>query len=192
MRCTDAQILDWLEPYQATLTRFIGNDQISEVLDRWAEPQRKFHTLGHLKDVIQCFRPEKMTLVVAAFYHDAVYEPGQRDNELRSADLLRTHARVDSEGTVASAVRIILSTADFRHKEAPDEQAFFRADCQVLLRDWEDLLVYEEQIRAEFQNVPEDEYLAGRSAFLENASGVFPENREFLLRLRNRIQARRT
>ncbi len=129
-----------------------------------------------------------MALVVAAFYHDAVYEPGQRDNELRSADLLRAHASVDSEGTVASAVRIILSTADFRHKEAPDEEIFFRADCQVLQRGWEDLLVYEEQIRAEFQNVPEGEYLAGRCAFLGNASRIFPENRELLLRLRDHIQ----
>lgn len=189
MRCTDARIPDWLEPYQPTLARFIGNDQMAEVLDRWTEPHRKFHSLGHLKDVIECFPPERTALVITAFYHDVVYEPGRRDNELRSADLLRTHALVDSKGIIASAVQIILSTADLRHKDAPDEEAFFRADCQVLLRDWEDLLVYEEQIRAEFQSIPECEYLVGRSAFLEDASTIFPENRELLLRLRDHIQA---
>lgn len=57
----------------------------------------------------------------------------------------------------------------------------------MLLRNWKELLVYEEQIRAEFQNVPAGEYLAGRSAFLENASRIFPENGKLLLRLWDHI-----
>ena len=191
----------WVQPYLESVVRFVGNDHVDECLERWREPHRKFHTLLHLQSVIECFPTEDPGFALAALYHDAVYEPGLPDNETKSAELLRKHsqeffpgvtdseARVNFDTVIAKANRIILSTAVFRHKEDPDEEAFFCADCQVLLGDWEALLVYEERIRAEFQNVHEALYMSGRCSFLENASEVFPENAELLLRLRDHVKA---
>lgn len=190
----------WLEPYGSSITKFISKNQFKEVLNRWAEPHRRFHTQAHLQSVIESISPQDVALILAAFYHDAVYEPGLPDNEAKSADLLRKHSQefsakssdlaapVDHGAIIDKATRIILSTAEFHHKEDPDEETFFRADCQALLGNWEALLVYEEQIRSEFQSVPRDQYLSGRCAFLEKASEVFPENAALLLYLRNHVK----
>jgi len=194
------KIAAWLRPYQGSITQFIGNSHFEEILDRWTEPHRKFHTQAHLRGVIESISPEDVALVLAAFYHDAVYEPGIPDNEAKSADLLCKHsqefaanspdpeARTDHGAIIAKATQIILSTAEFHHKQDPDEESFFRTDCQALLGNWEALLVYEEQICSEFQNVPQAQYLSGRCTFLEKASEVFPENAELLLRLRDHVK----
>src|SRR5688572_3529880 len=66
-----------------------------ELLDRWSEPQRRYHTLHHLGAVLSIvdanarFARNLAAVRLAAWFHDAVYDPtaGGGANEEASAEL---------------------------------------------------------------------------------------------------------
>ena len=70
-------------------TRGLGE----ELVGRYAEPHRRYHTLAHLEAVLdlvdefagEADDPDLVRL--AAWFHDAVYDPQRDDNEERSAVL---------------------------------------------------------------------------------------------------------
>src|SRR3954468_23299720 len=63
------------------------------LLARWQEPQRHYHTLTHLTavldhiDVLDTYASDPDVVRLAAWFHDAVYLPDRSENEERSAHL---------------------------------------------------------------------------------------------------------
>ena len=177
-------------PYIATLNKFLKPGSVEDIIGRWQEPHRAFHTLSHLQSILSAIEPNRAALVLAAFYHDAVYEPkpaSPKLNEQRSALLLLKHA--NASPVVDKAAAIIRSTANFCHKSDPLEEEFFLLDCQVLMGDLVSLSGYEQQIHKEFSCFPLQEYAKRRSEFLLEAAAQFPENKENLLQLRQQVLA---
>jgi predicted metal-dependent HD superfamily phosphohydrolase len=147
----------------------------AELLDRYAEPQRHYHTRQHLTE---CFaqwarlrelseRPGEVE--IALWFHDAIYEVRAHDNELRSAQWAEAAALAAG---VAPAVAgrlhaLVMATC---HAAAPagiDAELLVDVDLSILgaptARFWE----YERQIRREYAWVPELEYVSGRARVLE-------------------------
>ena len=156
------------------LSSFVGESNAKDLMARWREPHRGFHTYKHLRSVLEAFSESEHAFILASFYHDAVYVPGRRDNEAESAKVLLTHTQGNEDRRIVElAHRIVLSTADFEHKTDPDEERFFLADCAVLLRHINHLMRYEKEIRLEFSGIPQSDYIAGRCSFLEKASLVY-------------------
>lgn len=68
---------------------------VDALMDRYREPHRYYHTPTHIMLVIRTVhdlsammsRDPTPELVVAALYHDAIYDPRADDNEARSAEL---------------------------------------------------------------------------------------------------------
>ena len=70
-------------------------DMLEALRAAYATPPRAYHHFGHVEALLRLFdeveagpgwaRPREAWL--AMLYHDAVYEPGRRDNEARSAAL---------------------------------------------------------------------------------------------------------
>src|SRR5262245_14776867 len=63
-----------------------GAAEVEEVVARWGERQRCWHGLGHLRELLTTLRerpegPRRDALVLAAVYHDAIYDPRAGDNE---------------------------------------------------------------------------------------------------------------
>lgn len=177
-------------PYSANLNKFLKPGSLEDVLRRWQEPHRAFHTLAHLQSILISVDPSRVALVLAAFYHDAVYNPKPakpKENEQQSAALLLSQAQPSP--IIDKAVAIIRSTGSFCHKSDPLEEEFFTLDCQALLGDQEALAVYEQQIRKEFACFPVQDYVKGRAEFLLEASAQFPENKANLLQLRQQVLA---
>src|SRR5687767_4640444 len=76
------------------LTDFPGDPAVAaDLLRRWSEPHRRYHTLEHLQAVLAVvdehadLAADADAVRLAAWYHDAVYEPFATDNEARSAAL---------------------------------------------------------------------------------------------------------
>jgi len=64
----------------------------------WDDPKRKFHNIDHLKDVLAYIEKHKdkistydryVAIILAAFFHDAWYDPKDKFNEDKSIDLLK-------------------------------------------------------------------------------------------------------
>ncbi len=89
-----------LESFQALWNRSLKKrikDSRSADLHRrlilaYAEPQRAYHTLTHIRSCFDIFQDVRQlvanadALALAIWFHDAIYEIGAEDNEQRSAD----------------------------------------------------------------------------------------------------------
>ncbi|MGX4658299.1 HD domain-containing protein [Micromonospora sp. SCSIO 07396] len=149
-----------------------------DLLNRWREPHRRYHTEHHLRAVLDLVdrhadladRPERVAL--AAWTHDAVYDPraAADANERASAELaggLLTGLGVPA-GTVAEVRRLVLLTAG--HRTAPgdrDGALLCDADLAVLATPPEVYDGYAAAIRAEYAHVPEADFRAGRARVLD-------------------------
>jgi predicted metal-dependent HD superfamily phosphohydrolase len=146
----------------------------ADLAARYSEPGRHYHTLDHIRSVLDCIEtlwtdaPQALSL--AAWLHDVVYDSRAADNEQRSADYARAMlpALGVSPATIDETARLILLTRT--HEADPDDRAgqtLLDADLAILSADGPVYDAYADAIRREFAWVPEPDYRAGRSRVLE-------------------------
>jgi predicted metal-dependent HD superfamily phosphohydrolase len=163
-----------------TLLRPLGisddraNVVFADLVARYGEPQRHYHTLEHIGQVLAALDPElpKLTapvaVMLAAWFHDAIYDPRAPDNEEQSA----IHARqvLRSFGVAASLEervgQLILLTKTHQAGADTDGQLLLDADLSVLGAEEPEYDRYAAAIRQEYGWVPEAAYRSGRSAIL--------------------------
>jgi predicted metal-dependent HD superfamily phosphohydrolase len=147
----------------------IGED----LLRRYAEPHRRYHTTDHLADVLTRVdelasgREDRFLVRLAAWFHDAVYAipAGQVSNEEASARLaIRTLARVglEQEDLTQVARLVRLTETHVPGARDPEGELLCDADLAILAAEPAAYDRYVEQIREEYARVPEEEFLAGR------------------------------
>lgn len=148
-------------------------DVAAELAERYREPWRHYHTLDHVRAVLAALRdldPERPdVLAVVAWYHDAIYEPTQPDNEARSADLATDQltALGVPAADVARVADLVRATAG--HQVADDDHdgaRFLDADLSVLGAPRDRYRAYVAGVRAEFAFVADDAWRGGRAAVL--------------------------
>jgi predicted metal-dependent HD superfamily phosphohydrolase len=153
-----------------------GDGDGRELLLRWQEPHRRYHGEQHLATVLAHLdgladEADDIDAVrLAAWFHDAVYEPGAADNEEASAAL---SASILSDGGVP-AQRIAEVARLVRLTKAHDAAAQDRnggvlcdADLAVLGSDAAEYAQYAADIRAEYAHIDDDTFRAGRIAVLQ-------------------------
>ena len=153
----------WISQWQA-ITGQPGDPALRDaLLARYSEPHRHYHTLQHLDACLrhcvllcaQADHPHEITL--ALWFHDAIYDIGAPDNELRSADWARDallHAGADAR----AAQRVHDLIAATRHDTAPqsrDQEILLDADLAILGASSAVFDAYEQQIHAEYHAVPQ-------------------------------------
>ncbi|WP_431043704.1 HD domain-containing protein [Streptomyces sp. P1-3] len=145
------------------------------LLTRWAEPQRHYHTTTHLLavldhvDTLSAHAADPDTVRLAAWFHDAVYLPERSTNEERSARLAeRALAEAGvPEPRVHEVSRLVLLTLG--HDPAPGDtngEALCDADLAVLAGSPQQYATYAAAVRQEYGFVPHDAFREGRSAVL--------------------------
>ena len=149
----------------------------AELDKRYAEPHRRYHTREHLTAVLDLVdelaghaaAPDAVRL--AAWFHDAVYDPERADNEERSARLAaRMLADTDlPPGTVEQVVRLVELTASHAPEDDdPDGQVLCDADLAILGADPEKYAAYAAAVREEYAFVPDEVFKAGRAQVLNS------------------------
>ncbi|MGW0208870.1 HD domain-containing protein [Streptomyces sp. NPDC003233] len=145
------------------------------LLARWQEPQRRYHTPAHLTavldhiDVLEKYAADPDVVRLAAWFHDAVYLPERSENEERSARLAERalpEAGVRAE-TTAEVARLVRLT--FTHDPADDDrngEVLCDADLAILAAPPSAYAVYTAEVREEYHFVPNDAFKEGRSAVL--------------------------
>ncbi|MGV3618464.1 MAG: metal-dependent phosphohydrolase [Fimbriimonas sp.] len=129
----------------------------------YSEPQRRYHDLAHLEEVVASLEDADDEVLLAALFHDSVYDPRRGDNEARSAEALRERVPTASDRAVAA----ILATQTHQTDD-PGIAELLDADLAVLGRPWEGYAAYARQIREEYAHVPDDAFAAGRAKVLRS------------------------
>jgi len=134
----------------------------------YAEPHRAYHTCAHLRDVLERLQDDARDdrLQLAAWFHDAVYDPRRRDNEERSAvlalSLLLERGYAPTEAAfVAEAVR-----ATAGHGGGDAVAPLLDADLAILAAHDATYRAYAAAVRHEYAHVPGWMFAHGRAAFL--------------------------
>jgi predicted metal-dependent HD superfamily phosphohydrolase len=145
---------------------------LQALLAAYQEPHRAYHGLRHLAHVLDELEGVPLrdpAVALAAWYHDAVYRPGRRDNEARSAALARSALVALGLGPLAERVEVLI-LATRLHRAGPDDDAarlFLDADLAILGADPGAYARYAEGVRAEHRAIPDLLFRRGRRAFLE-------------------------
>ncbi|AZQ72993.1 MULTISPECIES: hypothetical protein [Streptomyces] len=146
-----------------------------DLLARWGEPQRRYHTVDHLAavlghlDALAPHAEDIETVRLAAWFHDAVYRPDRSENEERSAHLAERalpELGLDHTRTTEVARLVRLTTS---HDPAPgdrDGETLCDADLAVLGGTPHEYAHYAAAVREEYGFVPDDVFREGRAAVL--------------------------
>ena len=130
---------------------------------RYAEPHRAYHTQSHIDAMLTGFQvlgdgiADPAAVELAIWYHDAIYDPAAKDNEARSAALMR--AELDGLADPAlldRACMLVRATADHAvPADCPpslqaDAALFLDLDMAVLGADHAAYMAYEAGVAAEY------------------------------------------
>ena len=150
-----------------------------DLVRRYQEPGRHYHTLRHIAEMTAAFRLLTATdrteaqhvrmpvCLLAIHFHDAVYDPRSADNEVRSAELAATVlAGLGCPDEVIDEVRrLVLATAT--HVSSATDEAFVNdADLRVLARPAPSYDRYVRRVRLEYAWVGEQAWAQGRAGVL--------------------------
>jgi predicted metal-dependent HD superfamily phosphohydrolase len=188
------------------LTRLLGidDDEASRVLvdlaRRHEEAHRAYHTLAHVRHVLDVVAfiaehervDDPVAVRLAAWFHDAIYDPGAHDNEARSAKFaaeVLTDWQVPAD-RVAHVHSLVLATAHHL-PETSDEAVLVDADLAILASDPDTYRLYTRAVRVEYGHLDEHAWRAGRAAFLRGMLDREPLFSTRTMRRRGEAVARR-
>ena len=175
----------WVQAHEA-LSIEPDVDEIERLLALWSGPGRFHHGLDHLRHCLIVIdlmgedeSPVRRALIsLAAFYHDAVYDVGAKDNEAQSAAMLISYAIKAGLAKVEMdhAAKLIIWTKN-HWENRQDNRAWAimnDADLAVLATSSEDYTKYAENVWKEYSALySRKDFVTGRMAFLE---GIMDKN----------------
>lgn len=163
---------------------------IKTILSMWNESHRSYHNLNHLNDLISQINENKSKysekeydkLILTALFHDVVYDPTSQTNEEDSANFLIECVVDKTNSDILDIKQMILDTKT--HNSTTNlSESFNNYDMNIVERDFDQLLEWENGISEEFSVYSKEEYKLGRLKFLESLLDKYTHNTENLLKL---------
>ena len=152
----------------------VGFDELAAA---YAETGRAYHNLDHVAAVLDTVAGladaarDLAAVRLAAWFHDAVYDPRVGDNEERSAALAeeRCLAWGIPRTVTGTVVRLILATKTHQADDGDrDALVLLDADLAILGAPPDEYDRYSRAIRQEYAWVPEEDYRQGRVKILRS------------------------
>lgn len=151
--------------------------ELEEILKRYSEPHRAYHTLRHIEHCLAELDAAQeivffdiRSLELAIWYHDVIYDAKSKGNEQASAELaqrvLLAHGFAPD---FAQAVYLMIM--DTAHEDSEieryDSKLMLDIDLAILGQPEERFDEYEQEVRIEYNWVPEEAFRSGRAAILQ-------------------------
>jgi predicted metal-dependent HD superfamily phosphohydrolase len=165
------------------LLLYISEKSLINLKKRWNEKTRFYHNQNHLIHVLSNIvnnlwfsslsRVEKHALLLAAFFHDAIYNPKKNDNEDKSIELFKICYKGYDSIMVQKVSELIETT---KHRKKPIvglQKIFWMADNGGFFENYDIFLKTENKIRKEYSHIPSNKYKEVRIKFLESNLGIF-------------------
>jgi predicted metal-dependent HD superfamily phosphohydrolase len=154
-----------------------------DLLDRWGEEHRKYHGRTHLLAVLEALdlltepaHPPR-SVILAAWFHDAVYRGIAGQDEEESARLAEDRL-VDAglpEDEAYEVGRLVRLTADHSPEPGDDDGALLcDADLSVLGGDPRAYGRYVAAVREDFAHIGDADFAAGRAAVVRRLLDLDP------------------
>ncbi|MET4134683.1 DUF4031 domain-containing protein [Pseudarthrobacter sp. PvP090] len=161
-----------------------GHDALFlDLLDRWGEEHRKYHGRTHLLSVLEALdlltepADPPRTVLLAAWFHDAVYNGIADQDEEESARLAEdrlAHAGLPA-AEVDEVARLVRMTADHQPEAGDGAAALLSdADLSVLGGDPAAYARYLAAVRQDFAHIGDDDFAAGRAAVVRRLLQLDP------------------
>ncbi|MEO6531159.1 MAG: DUF4031 domain-containing protein [Specibacter sp.] len=153
----------------------------AELLRRWNEPHRHYHSSSHLLAVLESLdlltdNSPPPEVALAAWFHDAVYNGVPGTDEEESAELAHLHLEgLAPPAVVTEAARLVRLTA--LHSPAPDDRAgalLCDADLAILGSEPLRYAQYVTGVRKDYAHIPDDQFRHGRAAVIRQLLAVEP------------------
>ena len=175
---------------QELLEKYSIKCDVNTLLSMWNESHRSYHSLNHLNDLINRINEDKSKysekeydkLMLTALFHDIIYDPSSDINEEKSAEFFIDCCIDKTNLDVLEVKQMILDTKSHTSSNMLSE-AFNSYDMNIVERNFEELLEWENGISQEFSIYPEETYKEGRLMFLESLLDRYTHNTENLLKL---------
>lgn len=161
-----------------------GHDALFlDLLDRWSEPHRHYHGCTHLLSVLEALdlltepAGPPRTVLLAAWFHDAVYRGAAGQDEEESARLAEdrlTHAGLP-EQEVDEVARLVRLTSDHRPDPGDtDGTLLCDADLSILGGGPEEYARYVAAVRKDYAHIGDADFAAGRAAVVRHLLDLDP------------------
>lgn len=154
-----------------------GEKTFDLLINLYSERHRFYHNLGHIKSLVALFQEfeneleDKKAIFFSIWFHDAIYEPREKDNEKRSAKLACEELRKFplTEDRISKIEKIILATEKHSAENMDaDGKLFLDFDLAILGAEDDVYDEYKKAIRSEYSFVPEIFYRSERKRILQN------------------------
>ncbi|HDR9103696.1 TPA: HD domain-containing protein [Burkholderia vietnamiensis] len=204
----------FLEAFQQAITCLGGGRAAAlhgRLMAAWQQPQRHYHTLQHLEECLTLagqwakdLRPdEQAKLIVALWFHDAVYDPQGSDNESLSAGMAREElSQLGMPPATVGAVAWLIESTDY--SKTPGQPGnrlldlLLDIDLGILGARPQRYRKYAEQVGREYAFVGPQAYHEGRKKVLahfvalsKTPAGLYrtPEGRALAAQAQANLQA---
>jgi len=157
---------------------------LDDVVARHRHPQRRYHGVRHVTWVVRHVQElatevevgDLAAVIVAAVFHDAVYDATAGDNEDASAELaMRVLGELGWDDTRAEAVAaMIRATATHEAPSDPDTAVLLDADLAVLGAEPSAYQAYVTGVRAEYGHLDAQAWRHGRTQVLQRLLAADP------------------
>jgi predicted metal-dependent HD superfamily phosphohydrolase len=144
------------------------------IVTLYREPHRHYHDLGHIAASLghlDVYVDESaLALEGAIWFHDLIYEPLAKDNEVRSAALFHELLGKELDPDFAEWIECLILATDFRNPpgDVAGEALMVDIDLAILCTPRPDYDTYRKAIRREYALVSDDDFRAGRAKVLRS------------------------
>ncbi|TXG86306.1 MAG: hypothetical protein E6R13_00725 [Spirochaetes bacterium] len=177
-----SEVLNDFETYRIKYGIF---DDLQHIESYYNGKGRFYHNMEHLDEVlceVEKFKDlhtdeEYQILVMTAIYHDIIYDPKAKDNEEKSAEMVKVCS--GEEHILKQVQELILFTKYQRNPETELEDTFMCCDMAIFEKPFEQQLVFEKKIQKEFAWVPLSVYVPERINVLDKIRQLYfghPDN----------------
>jgi len=142
-----------------------------DVVARYGEPHRRYHTLGHIDDCLERFDgvhdlpPDPGAVELALWFHDVVFAADAADNERRSARYYLDRAKGCSPRFRRHVCSMILASTHSGALSNPDLAYVLDIDLAGFGHPWPKFRSTTDVVRAEYTHLSDAQFAAGMAGF---------------------------
>lgn len=150
-----------------------GHAIYRRLVDGYSEPHRHYHTLAHIEQCLQLFDRcsaqvgDADALEFALWFHDVILEPGNSDNEARSAELYLELSDGVQREHLREAVHGMIMATLHNGSSLDHDDAIYMVDIDLSSfgLPWDEFLRDSVNLRAESSRLGDEEYYLNQTAF---------------------------